>query len=209
MVETRAFRERPQDTVEVRKMSANLYIALVHWPVRDREGKTLATAVTNLDVHDLARSARTYGVRRYYVVTPIEAQRRLVERILQHWDTGAGRRRVPERSEALDRCEAIASISHVLEDIRHREGALPFVYATGAQSRGRAVVHFSDARERIANADGQPILILFGTGHGLADEAIEKCNALLAPVEPASDYNHLSVRAACAIILDRLLAKGA
>ena len=36
-----------------------LAIALVHHPVLDKGGAIVTTALTNLDVHDLARSART------------------------------------------------------------------------------------------------------------------------------------------------------
>ncbi len=50
------------------------------------------------------------------------------------------------------------------------------------------------------------MLLVFGTGWGLADEVIQGADALLEPVRAreATGYNHLSVRAACAIILDRL-----
>ena len=85
-----------------------VYCALVHYPVRDRAGDTVTTAVTTLDVHDIARSGRTYGLRGYYVVTPIEAQHALTRRILEHWDSGAGRKRMPERHEALSICTSIA-----------------------------------------------------------------------------------------------------
>jgi tRNA (guanine37-N1)-methyltransferase len=49
----------------------------------------------------------------------------------------------------------------------------------------------------------RPFLLLFGTGHGLAQEVLERADLALPPIRPGS-YNHLSVRAACAIILDRL-----
>ena len=41
----------------------------------------IASAVTNLDLHDIARAARTYAVDGVYVVTPLEDQRALVERL--------------------------------------------------------------------------------------------------------------------------------
>jgi hypothetical protein len=54
----------------------------------------------------------------------------------------------------------------------------------------------------------RPSLILFGTGWGLAPAVLDQADAFLAPLRGASPdgYNHLSVRAACAIVLDRLLA---
>ena len=63
-------------------MSAPLYLALVHHPVRARDGATVTASVTNLDVHDLGRLARTYDVRACFIVTPIAAQRALVTLIL-------------------------------------------------------------------------------------------------------------------------------
>lgn len=51
----------------------------------------------------------------------------------------------------------------------------------------------------------RPVLLVFGTGHGLAPEVLEGCDAILRPLRWMDGYNHLSVRAAAAIIMDRLL----
>jgi hypothetical protein len=183
-----------------------VYCALVHYPVRDRAGATVTTAVTNLDVHDIARSARTYGLCRYYVVTPIEAQHLLVQRIIEHWTTGAGRRRIPERHVALALCESLATLELAIADVQRREGARPKLVATAARPSGkRALTRFADAREQLRSGDGGPFLIAFGTGHGLADSVLQSADLLLEPIVGAGDYNHLSVRAAAAIILDRCL----
>ena len=56
-------------------------------------------------------------------------------------------------------------------------------------------------------AEPGPWLILFGTGSGLTDGVLEQCDHLLDPIEGAGEYNHLSVRGAVAIILDRLFGK--
>ena len=71
-------------------------LALVHHPVLDRQGATVTSAITNLDVHDIARSAMTYGLCAYYVIHPISAQRQLVERIKEHWIEGSGGKRIPD-----------------------------------------------------------------------------------------------------------------
>jgi hypothetical protein len=179
----------------------SLYIALVHHPVKDREGATVTTAVTNLDVHDLARSARTYDVVSYFVVTPIAAQQDLVERILEHWRTGSGSRRIPERSEALSRCRCVPSVEAAVEAVREREGA-PRILATGAKPPvGRTAMAYAEGRAWIAQG---PVILLFGTGHGLARELVDRADGVLAPIRPGAGYNHLSVRAAAAITLDRL-----
>lgn len=178
-----------------------VYLALVHHPVRDRAGAIITTSVTNLDVHDIARSARTYGVSRYYVVTPIAAQRALIQHILGYWRGGRGGERVPERAEALSIIEDVASIEDALKDIEAREGAAPCVMTTAARS-GFAVTTFESARGML-KARERPALLVFGTGYGLADTVIARADVHLAPVRPGG-YNHLAVRAAVSIILDRL-----
>jgi hypothetical protein len=185
-----------------------IYCALVHYPVRDRAGQTVTTAVTNLDVHDIARSARTFGLRGYSIVTPIEAQHALVQRIIEHWTLGAGRRRIPERHVALALCESATNLEQVIAAIQTREGKPPCLVATAARAMpNRPLTSFAQARELFTGSADVPYLILFGTGYGLADSIIESADLLLEPIEGAGDYNHLSVRAAAAIVLDRLLGK--
>jgi len=188
---------------------SEVYCALVHYPVRDRDGQPATAAVTNIDVHDLARSAHTFGLRGMYVVTPIDAQRALVERILEHWRSGAGKRRMPARSEALASCRVADSIAAVRASIERTHGQAPRVIVTAARSDAQdaqgaaAVSSFAALRAELAGSHG-PWLILFGTGHGLADEVLRAADVLLEPVHGVANYNHLSVRAAAAIIFDRL-----
>ena len=192
-------------------MSRRVYCALVHHPVRDREGATVATSVTNLDVHDIARSSRTYGLSGYYIVTPITAQHAIVDRILAHWQPGAaGAGRVPQRAEALRLIRVARSVEDAVADIQEREGVAPQVWATGARApEGVDTLSFAQGAARLRdNADaGVPTLILFGTGHGLVHETLLAATAVLAPIRAAADYNHLSVRAAAAIIFDRLFGE--
>ncbi len=181
----------------------SVYCALVHFPVRDRAGDTVTSSVTNIDVHDLARSARTYGLRGYFVVTPITAQRALVARILEHWDSPAGQKRMPERGDALSICASAASVDEAIAMITEREGLAPRLVTTSARPEGSLRLS-TYAEERAAmSAANRPTLLLFGTGHGLQKVLVERSDALLAPIRPGS-YNHLSVRAAAAITLDRL-----
>lgn len=181
-------------------------VALVHHPVLDREGEVVTTAMTNLDLHDMARSARSYGAAALYIVHPIEAQRALAARIRAHWVDGSGRRRIPDRAVAL----SIARIVPTLEDAKvdlGGQGAVE-VWTTAAAARGRPVLEWSDARARLTCAEG-PVLLVLGTGWGLAPSVLDAADVALAPIRGgglADGYNHLSVRAACAIMLDRLLA---
>lgn len=183
-----------------------LYCALVHHPVRDRSGATVTTAVTSVDVHDIARSARTFGLRGYYVVTPIQAQHETVRRILEHWSTGAGGRRVPDRREALALCEVVNSVEDAAARVAEREGARPRLVASAARSFTQPARELRTFAEEAAllRSDTAPTLLLMGTGHGLADALFDVADALLEPIAGADDYNHLSVRAATAIMLDRL-----
>lgn len=183
-----------------------LYCALVHHPVRDRSGATVTTAVTSVDVHDIARSARTFGLRGYYVVTPIQAQHEVVRRIQEHWSTGAGGRRVPERREALALCDVVNSVDEAVARITEREGARPRLVATAARSfapEARPLRTFAEEASWL-RSEMAPTLLLLGTGHGLAEAVLDAADALLEPITGADAYNHLSVRAATAIMLDRL-----
>jgi hypothetical protein len=177
-------------------------IALVHHPVLDGQGAVVTTAVTNLDVHDLARSARTYGCSDYFVVHPIAAQRELVERIREHWTEGSSGKRIPDRKEALGVLRVVDSLEQAFAALGGRENLE--VWVTAARRLGESL-SFGEARGRI-EGEGKAVLVVFGTGWGLAPGVIDGADALLEPIRPVrGDYNHLSVRAACAIALDRLL----
>ncbi|HTJ81463.1 MAG TPA: RNA methyltransferase [Polyangiaceae bacterium] len=177
-------------------------IALIHHPVLDREGGIVTTAMTNLDLHDMARSARTFGAAGLYIVHPIEAQRELAGRIVSHWVTGSGRRRIPDRAGALEIVRIVPALDDAVRDLGG-EGEVE-IWTTAARARGE-VTTWLDAPARFAKTN-RTVLVLFGTGWGLAPELIERAAVRLAPIHGAEidGYNHLSVRAACAITLDRL-----
>lgn len=177
-------------------------IALVHYPVVDAQAATVTTAVTNLDVHDLSRTARTYGCSDYFVTHPIAAQRDLVARILQHWTEGSSGRRIPDRREALGVLRIVPSLEDAIAQLGGRDHVE--VWITGARAVG-SCLGFAEARQRLSG-EGKPVLVVFGTGWGLAPSVGEAADARLEPIcAGRTDYNHLSVRAACAIAMDRLL----
>ncbi len=181
----------------------SLWISLIHYPVLNREGDVIATAITNLDVHDIARSARTYGIRRYYLVTPIERQRVLADRIVEHWCVGHGAERVPERAEALKLVRTSLALEEVIAEITEEIGTRPLIVSSCARP-GKATIGFPQLAERLQSSE--PVLLLLGTGWGLADEVFAASDEVLDPINaPEGDYNHLSVRCAAAIMLDRLL----
>jgi hypothetical protein len=182
----------------------DISLALVHHPVLDRQGEVVTTAITNLDLHDLARSGRTYGARALFIIHPIEAQRLLAERVRDHWVSGSGKRRIPDRALAMDLLQVVPSLDDAFVALGGRDAIE--VWTTAASARGGEVTGFPAARDRLARA-GRPVLVLFGTGWGLPSTLVAAADLRLAPIRAAAEtgYNHLSVRAACAITLDRLL----
>lgn len=184
-------------------MSAgNLYIALLHYPVYNKRGEIVTTAVTNMDIHDISRTARTYGVQRFYIVTPLEQQKRFVERILHHWQKGYGTTYNPSRKEAFDIVRVADTLGDVTAALAQETGRRPKVVITSASSRGDCLT--CEALGELISQGNEAFLILFGTGWGIAEEAMEKADFLVEPIQGGSDYNHLSVRSAAAVMLDRL-----
>lgn len=182
-------------------------IALVHHPVLDRGGGIITTALTNLDLHDMARSSRAYGLEAMYIVHPVAAQRALAERIREHWIEGSGRQRIPDRATALEIVRIVPSLDDVLAELGGGRGrdALE-VWTTAASARRGALTTYAEAKVRLASP-GPPVVILFGTGWGLTSELVAGADVRLEPIRARAEtgFNHLSVRAACAITLDRLL----
>jgi len=181
---------------------ADLYLALLHHPVYDKTGAVVTTAVTNLDVHDIARLSRTFGVRAFYVCTPVATLRRLVARIIRHWDVGPGAAYNATRREALALVRQASELDAVMAEIEREAGCLPRLIATSARGGAIRLTHAA-LRERLAAA-GPPELLLFGTGWGLTAEVLDRADDVLEPILGTGAYNHLSVRAAAAIVLDRL-----
>ena len=179
-----------------------LYIGLLHHPVYDKNGAVVTTAVTNMDVHDLSRLARTFGLRACYIATPVPTLRRLVERIMQHWETGPGATYNRTRKEALACVRLAHDLDMIVADIEREAGVLPRLVATSARPGGSRLT-FADLRRRLGE-DDRPELLVLGTGWGLTEEILGRADDVLEPIRGADDYNHLSVRAAAAIILDRL-----
>lgn len=180
----------------------NLHIALMHYPVVNKKGETVASAVTNLDLHDIARAARTFGGRSLHVVTPLDDQRELAEKIIRHWTRGPGGEHNPKRREALALIRTAASLGETREAIAAEHGIAPATVATCAR-RHPTAMGFGDLAARLAG--GAPHLLLLGTAWGLAPEVMEASDIVLEPIGDHQGYNHLSVRCAAAVILDRLM----
>ena len=181
---------------------ADLYLALLHYPVYDKDHKVVTTSITNMDIHDIARSARTYGVKRYFVVTPVRTLRALSEKILDHWEHGYGSVYNETRKDALSLVALTDDLDGVIKEIVQETGENPYVVVTSARSGPRRS-SFTEVKA-LLDAPGAPLLLVLGTGWGLTEEVLDRANIVLEPIRGVGEYNHLSVRAAAAIMLDRL-----
>ncbi|MBN1573997.1 MAG: RNA methyltransferase [Deltaproteobacteria bacterium] len=179
-----------------------VFVGLVHYPVLNKNGEVVATSVTNLDIHDIARASRTYGVSRFFIINPMQTQKRLVERILEYWCEGGGRSYNSLRGEALKNVEVVDDLVSAVGEIVKITGVEPIIVGTWAGHDGESLT-LCDLRGKLER-DDSPYLILFGTGWGMTDPVKEMCKYVVEPIRGVDEYYHLSVRSAAAIILDRI-----
>jgi len=152
-------------------------------------------------MHDLARLARTYGLKGFFIVTPLDDQIKLAEKMLQHWRQGWGSDYNKARVEALNLVGLTGELSEAKEKIKERSGSYPLVAATSAAD-GPNRQSFSEMGPYLRGE--RPLLITFGTAWGLTDEVLADSDLILEPIKGPTNYNHLSIRSAAGIILDRL-----
>lgn len=186
-------------------MSAPVYIGLVHYPIYNKNNEVITTAITNFDIHDIARTSRTYNMKKYFVIHPLESQADLARHIIGYWQDGFGSSYNPDRKEAFSILEIIPDIEQAVEHIKNYEGEYPIIVTTDARKFSNTIP-YSKMRSMIEKGS-KPILLLFGTGWGMEKSVMEKFDYILEPIYGPCDYNHLPVRAAVAIILDRLLGE--
>lgn len=182
----------------------DLSIALLHEGMYNKQGQVVTTSLTLNDIHDLARCARTYGVHSVFIVHPSPTLRQLATVMKDHWQSGYGATYNPDRKEAISLIHVLASFDEVLTRVSERCGVSPHLIATSAKGApGR--LSYAHCRQ-LLDRDQVPHLLMLGTGWGMTDPLLERADYILAPIEGPTDFNHLSVRSACAIMLDRLLA---
>lgn len=180
-----------------------IFLGLVHFPIYNKNMEIISTSITNLDIHDIARTAATYGLSRYYLVHPLEAQADIAQEILKYWQEGYGSIYNPDRKTALEKVFIKETIAAVKEDIESTFAAKVKIIVTDARIYPDSTSYLA-LREVIDKNSNFNYLLLFGTGWGLTKEIIEGADYRLYPIWGKGDYNHLSVRSAVAIILDRL-----
>lgn len=184
-------------------MAASVYLGLVHYPMYNKNGEVIATAITNFDIHDISRTSRTYDIERYFVIHPHESQVVLAREMIEYWRDGYGGQYNPDRREAFSILELVPDIESAVNAIRKKEGVDPLIVTTDARQYSNTV-SYGYIRSLIETGD-KPCLVLFGTGFGMEKQVMSQFDYILEPIYGRSDYNHLPVRAAVAIILDRLL----
>ena len=178
-------------------MKHNLYVGLVHYPVYNKFGEVVTTSITNLDIHDIARSCLTFGVKKFYLINPQETQKILLERILKFWQSDLASHYNPDRVNALSIIHFAYDLESAVKAINLQEEDCAIVTTTAAARDGQL---------KMQNLDCLPkaVFLLLGTGNGLTREVHELADHVLEPIKGVGDYNHLSVRSAAAIILNRL-----
>lgn len=180
------------------------YAALMHTGVTLPGGAEGTSSVTSIDIHDIARSARSYGIKNYFVVTPLEDQRKIVQKLLSFWQEGAGVAYNPSRHEAVERAKHADNLDEVIADIEQTEGIRPLLVATSARPLAHTQIITYHDQEKVWSRK-RPVLFLFGTAQGLASSIVERCDFVLCPIRGFSRFNHLSVRSAAAVVFDRWL----
>ncbi len=186
------------------RKDAKIYLALIHHPIYNKKDEKITTTITNLDLHDISRAAKTYDVEKYFVVNHLESQQALVKRMQDYWTSGFGSDYNENRQEAFSLLNISDDLDSTLAKIKEETGKDAIMIATDAKEFPNSK-SFAEMREFIFNID-RPILIIYGTGWGLTEETLNRCDYILDPIYGRGDFNHLSVRSAASIILDRLLS---
>jgi len=189
----------------IRKYIPHHYIALLHNDMDLKEGRIGYTSVTSIDIHDIARSSTTYGLQTFFIVTRLKDQQKIVEKMLSFWvDEKIGGDYNGNRHQAVKGVKLSSELSDVIAEIEAREGKKPLVIGTSARNQDeiKMLTYFD---QDIAWQHDRPVLFLFGTGSGMSQNLLQQCDYMLPALQGYSDFNHLSVRSAVAIILDKWL----
>ncbi len=183
---------------------SNLYVGLLHYPVYNKHKDKVTTSITHIDLHDISRLCCSFGVKNFLMINPLKSQHDLYTKIVDFWQSDIGKEYQPDRAEAISKTLFISSYQEAIEYIKNQEKVYPIIITTTAQHRDNQVEY--DSLSYLIR-DNKPVFIFFGTGYGLAEEVHQMADYVLKPIDPNTHYNHLSVRSAAAIVLDRLLPK--
>lgn len=197
-------RPTQKDCDRLRAYIPRHYLAIMHTEVLLKNGTVGQTSIPSLDIHDTARACATYGIENFFIVSPLNDQQEIVQTFMDFWQSDVGKKYNQTRYQALQCVKPVYSFDEMLAAIQKKEGQLPLIVATSAQTHN-AIQSITYDQQSELWAQKRPILFIFGTGQGLSDAAIARCDYMLEPIDGLTGYNHLSVRSAIAIILDRWL----
>lgn len=194
--------------LEVAKKIVAHYVVLMHDQIMLENGREGTSSVTSIDVHDIARSSATYGVKKYFIVTPLEDQQKIIAKLLSFWESSVGINYNSHRHEAMSKVVLVSTLAEAISFIKSSEllDLEPVLITTAAKKHYQfksKIINYFD-QEKVWSLK-RPVVLIFGTARGLSDNLIDKADFLLRPVEGFSKFNHLSVRSAVAIVLDRWL----
>ncbi|WP_038057004.1 tRNA (guanosine(37)-N1)-methyltransferase TrmD [Thermodesulfobacterium hydrogeniphilum] len=179
-----------------------LYIFLLHYPVYNKRKEVIASAITNIDLHDLSRLARTYGLKGVYIIQPLEDQREIGNELIDYWLEGGGAKYNPLRKEAIKLVKIFENLEEAIFEVKEIEGEEPLLLGTDASPK-RQYIRCEEIRNLLWE---KPLALVLGTAWGLCEEVLDRCDYFLEPIWGRLDtYNHLSVRSAASIFIDRIL----
>jgi tRNA (guanine37-N1)-methyltransferase len=199
----RKHKPTPAELTLAQKIIPNHYVVLMHTDILLKSGAVGTSSVASLDIHDIARSSATFGLKGYFLVTKLEDQAQLVNTFLDFWKSDDGKEYNKNRYQAMHRVQTASSIDEVIDKITQIENAAPLMVATCAKKQQLQTPQIDYHSQGTVWAHNRPVLFIFGTAHGLSQSIIERCDYLLLPVNGMTSYNHLSVRSAAAVIFDR------
>jgi len=172
-------------------------MALVHHPVKNRHGEVIAASSDEYDYFDCSRLVLTYNLDHLYVVQPTPAQQDLVQRLIAH---GVSTTRHGDRG-CFERATVVESIAAARSHLKKRLDAMRILTIATTARDTPQTLSYAQAATLLHD---QPGLLLFGKAWGLTDDVLHEADGVLSPIQGEGKYNHLSVRSAVAITLDRL-----
>ncbi|MFH0898329.1 MAG: tRNA (guanosine(37)-N1)-methyltransferase TrmD [bacterium] len=178
------------------------YGAIMHTQIVIKGGQIGESSVASLDIHDVARSARSYDLKNFFIVSPLTDQQEIIRTFIDFWMSEEGIAYNQSRHKAIERVISVESLQDVINVITEKEGKKPVLIATSARKHENVPVIDYQSQGLVWSKD-RPVLFLLGTGQGLSDQVLDQSDFILMPVQGLSDYNHLSVRSAAAVIFDR------
>ncbi|MEJ6950475.1 RNA methyltransferase [Natronospora cellulosivora (SeqCode)] len=187
------------------RLDADVFVGLLHYPIQNKKGDVITTTITNLDLHDISRACKSYDINKYFVINPIESQKSLAQRMKEYWTSEYGAKYNPNRNEAFSVLEICNDLEESVKTIKDITGKEPVLIATDARPYPNTI-SYKKLRKLIIENE-RPIYLIFGTGWGIIEEEMRSYDYILEPIWGRGDFNHLSVRSAASIIMDRLLSE--